>query len=98
MAFQPKRFKRSTALFNLNLEKGLVSLQRELSDLSYRHGVYRSFFIYDPKRRLISAAPYRDRVVHHALCNVIEPLFDKAFIYDSYACRSRARKQQTSPR
>ncbi|MEA3350048.1 MAG: reverse transcriptase/maturase family protein, partial [Chloroflexota bacterium] len=41
----------------------------------------------DPKERLISAAPFRDRVVHHALCNVIEPLFDCRFIYDSYACR-----------
>lgn len=82
-----KRFKRSTALFNFKLEQELVSLQKELSDLSYRHGGYRNFFIYDPKRRLISAAPYRDRVVHHALCNVIEPLFDSAFIFDSYACR-----------
>ena len=41
----------------------------------------------DPKRRLVSAAPFRDRVVHHALCNVIEPLFEPSFIFDSYACR-----------
>ena len=37
-------------------------------------GGYTSFFIHEPKRRLISAAPFRDRVVHHALCNTIEPL------------------------
>ncbi len=41
----------------------------------------------DPKRRLVSAAPFRDRVVHHALCAVVEPLFDRGFIYHSYANR-----------
>ncbi len=82
-----KRFKNSTALFNLNLEKELLLLQKDLQGLTYSHGGYRSFYIYDPKRRLISAAPYRDRVVHHALCNIIEPLFEGSFIYDTYACR-----------
>ncbi|MBN1271890.1 MAG: group II intron reverse transcriptase domain-containing protein [Candidatus Aminicenantes bacterium] len=82
-----KRFKSSTAVFNLNLEKELLKLQDELRDFSYKHGGYRDFFVFDPKQRLISAAPYRDRVVHHAICNVIEPIFDKTFIHDSYACR-----------
>lgn len=82
-----KRFKSQTALFNLNLEKELLRLQEELLDGSYRHGGYTDFVIHDPKRRVISAAPYRDRVVHHALCNVIEPLFDRTFIFDTYACR-----------
>lgn len=86
-AQKTKRFKPATAMFNLDLEKNLIKIQRELRDGSYRHRAYRDFIIHDPKRRLISAAPYRDRVVHHALCNVIEPLFDKTFIYDSYACR-----------
>ena len=45
------------------------------------------FYIHDPKRRKISAAPFRDRVVHHALCNVIEPWFERRFIFDSYANR-----------
>jgi RNA-directed DNA polymerase len=44
-----------------------------------------SFYIHDPKRRLISAAPFRDRVVHHALYRVIEPIFQARFIFDSYA-------------
>lgn len=83
-----KRFKSSTALFNLNLEKELLRLQKEIKDMAYRHGKYTDFFIYDPKKRLISAAPYRDRVVHHALCNIIEPIFDRSFIYDTYACRT----------
>jgi retron-type reverse transcriptase len=86
-AQKSKRFKDATAVFNLNLEKELLRIQRELHDRTYTHGAYHDFLIYDPKQRLISAAPYRDRVVHHALCNVIEPIFDKTFIYDSYACR-----------
>ena len=65
----------------------MLRLERELFTGSYRHGRYRDFIVHDSKKRLISAAPYRDRVVHHALCNVVEPLFDKGFIYDSYACR-----------
>lgn len=54
---------------------------------SYQPGPYASFYIHEPKRRLISAAPFRDRVVHHALCNVIEPIFERSFIDDSYANR-----------
>lgn len=64
-----------------------MRLQEELIEGSYRHGEYTDFVIHDPKSRVISAAPYRDRVVHHALCNVIEPLFDRTFIFDTYACR-----------
>jgi retron-type reverse transcriptase len=86
-AQKSKRFKPATALFNFNLEKELLRLQRELLEKRYAHGGYHDFTIYDPKMRLISAAPYRDRVVHHALCNVIEPLFDRSFIFDTYACR-----------
>ena len=82
-----KRFRRSTAEFNFNLESELLLLRRELLDRTYEPGPYRTFYIHEPKKRLISAAPYRDRVVHHAVCNVIEPLFERGFIDDSYACR-----------
>jgi len=41
----------------------------------------------DSKKRVIRAAPFKDRITHHALCNIIEPIFEKSFIYDSYACR-----------
>ncbi len=82
-----KRFKESTSRFNLNLEHNLIRLQQELLTQTYAPGPYTDFTVYDPKRRLISAAPYRDRVVHHALCNIIEPIFDNTFIHDSYACR-----------
>jgi retron-type reverse transcriptase len=82
-----KRFTSGCRNFNLDLEKNLVCLQRELQDQTYRPGPYNHFRIYQPKERLISAAPYKDRVVHHALVNVIEPIFDRAMIDDSYANR-----------
>ena len=73
--------------FDFQLEKNLLLIKKELEDQSYSPGAYREFRIYEPKERMISAAPYKDRVVHHALCNIIEPIFDKTFIDDSYACR-----------
>lgn len=82
-----KRSKASVAAFEFNVEGELFQLQRELESKTYQPGPYRSFIIYDPKKRKISAAPFRDRVVHHALCNVIEPLYERKFIYDSYANR-----------
>lgn len=81
-----KRYKRSTALFELNLEKNIWEIIKILREKSYKPGNYKDFFIYDPKKRLISAAPYKDRVIHHALMNVIGPLFEKTFVFDSYAC------------
>jgi len=82
-----KRFRRDVSEFNLNLERELVGLQHELAGGTYRPGPYKTFAIRDPKPRIISAAPYRDRVVHHAICAVIEPIFERSFIHDSYACR-----------
>ncbi|EAZ90090.1 reverse transcriptase/maturase family protein [Crocosphaera chwakensis] len=82
-----KRFRDSVLEFNDNLEGNLLKLQKELKSHTYQPGEYSTFRIYDPKPRLISAAPYRDRVVHHALCNVIVPLIEKSFIPDSYANR-----------
>jgi len=82
-----KRFKDSTSEFNLKLEDELLTIQEQLRQKTYQVGQYKHFYIFDPKKRLISALPYRDRVVQHALCNVIEPIFDRAFIPASYACR-----------
>ena len=89
-AYQVLRGKRRRAAagdFFLDLEDNLLRLQSELGTGTYRPGAYRTFWIADPKRRLISAAPFRDRVVHHALINVIEPVFEPRFIFRSYACR-----------
>lgn len=82
-----KRGKKSVALFSLNLESELFNLQQQLADGTYLPGKYRLFTIYEGKPRTIAAALFRDRVVHHALMNIIEPPLDKQFIYDSYACR-----------
>lgn len=87
-ASRGKRGNPAVAAFEFALEDNLIALQEELRSRSYRPGAYHSFYIKDPKRRLISAAPFRDRVVHHALCNVTEPLFERSFIYDSYANRT----------
>ncbi|MEM9005709.1 MAG: reverse transcriptase domain-containing protein [Cyanobacteria bacterium P01_F01_bin.86] len=82
-----KRFRDNVLAFNHNLESNLLRLQNELQNRTYQPGAYRTFEIIDPKPRLISAAPYRDRVIHHALCNVIVPLIERSFIDDSYANR-----------
>ena len=82
-----KRGHPPAAMFEANAGENLLALQEELATHRYVPGDYVSFYIHEPKRRLISAAPFRDRVVHHALCNVIEPLFEPSFIFDSYACR-----------
>jgi retron-type reverse transcriptase len=86
-AARGKRGHPNVAEFEYELEDNLIRLQSELKQRSYQPGNYCSFYIHEPKRRLISAAPFRDRVVHHALCNVIEPLFEASFIDDSYANR-----------
>jgi retron-type reverse transcriptase len=86
-ACKGKRFRPGVAAFHFDLERQLLSLQRELATRSYRPGPYRTFFLYETKKRQISAAPYRDRVVHHALTNVLEPIFERSFVFDSYACR-----------
>ena len=73
--------------FELDLERNLLSLQRDLESGDYRPSAYRLFTIYERKPRLIAAAPFPDRVVHHAVMNVIEPPLDRRFITDTYACR-----------
>lgn len=86
-AQQGKRFNENVANFNMRLESELIQLKAELEEQNYQPGEYHTFYIFDPKKRMISAAPYRDRVVHHALCNIIEPIFERTFIFDSYANR-----------
>ena len=75
------------ARFTLDLEPNLLALQRELVAGEYAPGPYRQFTVYERKPRLISVAPFRDRMAHHAMMNVLEPLLDKRFIPDTYACR-----------
>lgn len=83
-----KRKRPDVAAFLMNLEPELMLLQRELLDGSYQPGRYRTFTIREPKARQISAAPFRDRVVHHALTRILEPIFERRFSRNSYACRT----------
>lgn len=87
-ARQNKRYRKDVLEFSANLEENLIVIQNELIYHSFQTGKYQQFYVYEPKRRLVMALPFRDRVVHHALCNIIEPIFDRRFISDSYACRS----------
>lgn len=73
--------------FFFHLENEILRLRDELLAGDYRPGPYRYFEIKDPKPRTIAVAPFRDRVVHHAVVAVLEPVFEKVFIRDSYACR-----------
>lgn len=82
-----KRYKDGTARFHQRLGENLVALRDELLSGEYQPGGYRTFWIQDPVRRQISAAPYRDRVVHHALCRVTQPILERSFVFDSYANR-----------
>lgn len=86
-AARGKRLSREAALFLLDLEPQVLQLQRELRGGTYRPRGYHTFMVHDPKPRMISAAPFRDRVVHHALCAALEPILEEHAIEDSYACR-----------
>src|SRR3974390_2710813 len=79
-AVKGKRKKPGAAAFFANLEGELLALERQLRAGEYRPGRYVAFEVNDPKRRIVSAAPFRDRVVHHALCAVVEPIFERGFI------------------
>lgn len=82
-----KRYRQPATEFDFAWEENLLRLQRDLLGETYEHGKYYHFHISDPKPRKISAAPFRDRIVHHALVSILEPIFERQFIFDSYACR-----------
>ena len=86
-AVKGKRKKSSAASFFANLEGELLALESQLRAGEYRPGRYVAFEVSDPKRRIVSAAPFRDRVVHHALCGVVEPIFEAGFIAHTFANR-----------
>lgn len=82
------RYKRRICAFTFSLEENVLRLRWELLHGTYTPRPYTYFMLHDPKTRSIAAPDFRDRVVQHALVNVIQPLFEKQFIFDSYACRS----------
>ncbi len=86
-AAKGKRKVPEVADFEYFLLENLLQLEEELTTQSYQPGSYRHFYITEPKLRRISAAPFKDRVVHHALVQQLEPIFEARFSHDSYACR-----------
>lgn len=92
LAFKRARKKKTTKQyvlhFEANLEENLLKLQSELLFHTYKPDPLQEFIIRDPKTRKINRSSFRDRLVHHALCNIIMPLLSKNFIYDSYANRT----------
>lgn len=68
-------------------EANLLLVQEELRDGGYRLGSYRQFTVYEPKPRLISALDFKDRLVQHAVCNVISPIFERVLLPQTFACR-----------
>lgn len=79
---------RDVIAFRSNLEPNLIQIQESLIHGTYRTGPYHRFFVYEPKRREIASLPLKDRVVQHALVQVIEPIFEARFIDQSFACRT----------
>ena len=69
------------------MHANIDTLREELTSLTYKIGEPHRFPVYEPKKREISEMPFRDRVAEHAVCNIIEPIFDKVFLPQSYACR-----------
>lgn len=69
-------------------EANLLAVQEELSDGGYKIGPYRQFTVYEPKPRLISALEFKDRLVQHALCNVVAPIFERLLMPQTFACRA----------
>lgn len=82
-----KANKKDVAEFEINLEDHIFKLHEDLKNDAYKHGGYSSFFVSDPKRRHIHKASVRDRLIHHAIHRIIEPKWNKVFIFDSWSSR-----------
>ncbi|MEM7311052.1 MAG: reverse transcriptase/maturase family protein [Planctomycetota bacterium] len=86
-AARGKRRVAGAARFLADLEPRVLTLQGRLANGAWRPGRAFNFVIHDPKRRTITAAPFEDRVVHHALMDVLEPVLDRRMLQESFACR-----------
>ena len=86
-AMRGKRDRADARLFAQNVDVNLVALASEVESGTIRLGDARQFTVFDPKERLITAPCFRERVLHHAIINVCEPVFENWLIFDTYACR-----------
>lgn len=86
--FKPDKIaKEDVSRFAIDVEEHLFALHASLTAGTWRHGHYSAFYVRDPKLRHIHKASVSDRVLHHAIVRVVEPVFDKSFIFDSYSSR-----------
>jgi len=86
--FKRDKLKKPDVLeFEHNLEQNIFQLNRDLVNKVYKHGKYTSFYISDPKPRHIHKAEVRDRVLHHAIFQILNPIFEPTFISTSFSCR-----------
>ena len=84
-----KRNRKDVQEFSIRLMNNITQLHEELSAKTYKHSTYHAFNISDPKLRRIHKAKVRDRLLHHAICRILYPFFDRVFISDSFSCRLR---------
>ena len=87
-ASKSKRDNPRVQQFLFHLEPNILELQAHLISNEYQPGPYSCFTIYEPKRRKICAAPFVDRIVHHAICRVMNPYLERIYVPNSYACRT----------
>lgn len=73
-------------LFDQDPQAKLMAIQESLRNRTYSTSPYKTFTIYEPKERIISALPYKDRIVHHAIMNHLEKVFTDTFTADTYSC------------
>lgn len=84
-----KRYRKDVLIFTNDKEENLERVRNDIQGLAYKPSRYHYFKVYEPKERQIMALPFYDRVVQHAINNVLEPIFNKRFIFHSYACRKQ---------
>jgi len=87
-AARGKKLKNSVNLFLFQIENEILLLREELLHKTYKPKSYFQFEVKEPKIRQICSSNFRDRVTHHAICQLIEPIFERRSIFDSYACRN----------
>ena len=86
-AQQGKRYSNGFLVFQEHAPANLVDIQSRLLNQTWEPEPYRRFIIYEPKQRIIGAPSFADRIVHHSLCSVIEPIMDATFLPWTFACR-----------
>ena len=85
--YKDKKQKEDVQHFEFELEQHIFQLHRDLKSKKYKHGPYTDFYIQDPKQRHIHKALVRDRVLHHAVFKILNPIFEPTFISNSFSCR-----------